>query len=186
MQECEPRWHKIKIVAPTGEELDRLRQAVELDRELLTVRRQLLELEKQRSVLASSSRCFSPDAEQLRDLHARHVANRSAALSEEHVRTYAAFDEAVLTMRRGYSLETAAVIHGLPEDRCDPLDFPNDQLSFHRQTAVRASLNLTLFDATPAMLTIQSFVSPATPSRHAAASPQPSNQRLRSLNRIGV
>ena len=139
LQKLNSKWHRIKIVAPTGEELERLRQAVELDRELLSVRKQLFELEKQRNQLSTSGRCVSPYADQSRECFTRHVCDRNDALSEEHVRSYAAFDEAVLTMRRGYSLETAAVMRGTPDDRCDPFCIHSDHAPFPCQPGVRAS-----------------------------------------------
>eukprot|EP00892_Ulva_mutabilis_P010411 jgi/Ulvmu1/7742/UM039_0050.1 len=166
---CEPKWHRIQIVAPTDEELDRLRQAVELDRELLTVRRQLLELEQQRSLLASPGKGFSPQAVLARGGQACHVGDRSAALSEEHIRKYAAFDEAVLTMRRGYSLETSAVIRSMPEDSCDPLCMPSDIHSLRGQTN---SSRLTPMGASSVVP--PAFADHPTPASEMAATTRPS------------
>lgn len=138
MQNGSSRTHRIHIVAPTGEELDRLRQAVELDRELLEVRKQLLALEKERCLFTASTRGMSPRAERPYDRPNCHVDDRSAALSEEHVRSFTAFDEAVLTMRRGYSLEVGAVMYGLPDERCEPSCIGNDGLSLHSHMMVRS------------------------------------------------
>lgn len=141
VQKGHPRIQRIQIVAPTGEELDRLRQAVELDRELLAVRKQLLAVEKERCLFSASALGLSPPAEQPYDVHSYHVGDRSAALSEEHVRTCTAFDEAVLTMRRGYSLEAGAVVHSMAEDRCDAHGMPHEALGINSHAAVRTSMN---------------------------------------------
>lgn len=110
---------------------------MELDRELLEVRKQLLALEKERCLLSASTRGMSPHAERPYDSRNCHVDDRSAALSEEHVRSYTAFDEAVMTMRRGYSLEVGAVMYGLPDDRGEPSCIGNDGLSLHSHIVVR-------------------------------------------------